>query len=84
MSKFRLEMNVEGFNEIRRSQAIQDNLHARGVRIAEAAGGAPDFEVIDDPSRSRARVIVKTATAAGREAEATERALTRGFDAGRG
>lgn len=84
MSKFRLEINIDGFNELRRSQAIQDDLHARAVRVAEAAGGAPDFEVIDDPSKSRARVVVRTATEAGRRAEATDRALTGALDAARG
>lgn len=84
MSSFRLEINIDGFNQIRRDPAIQADLHRRGERAAQAAGGSPDFEVIDSPSRSRARVVVRTATTRGRIAEAKDRALSRGFDAARG
>lgn len=78
---FRLEIHNEGFAEVRKS--LQGELHAMGERIAAAAGGAPDFEVIDSPGRDRARVVVVTATPEGMLAEATDRALTRALDAGR-
>jgi len=84
MSELRLELHNDGFNEVRRSPALQQELHRRGQKVVDAAGGAPDFQVIDSPSSSRARVIVTTATTAGRKAEATDRALTRAFDAARG
>lgn len=83
MGKFRLEIQPEGFNEIRKSAAIQAELHRRAEAIAAAAGGEPDFEVVDSPSPTRARVIVLTATPDGMRAEATDRVLTRAFDAGR-
>lgn len=81
---FRLEIHNEGFAEVRKSPAIQAQLHAMGERIASAAGGGGDFEVIDSPGRDRARVVVVTATAEGKRAEAEDRALTRALDAGRG
>lgn len=84
MGSFKLTIIPAGFNETRNDPRIQDDLHARGDRIAEAAGGSPDFEVIDAPNETRARVVVKTSTKKGRHLEATERALTRALDAGRG
>lgn len=80
---FRFDIEVSGFDEFRRSQAVNDALVAAGQRIAEAAGGAPDFEVEQRMSKSRARVLVRTATPDGMRAEATDRALTRALDAGR-
>lgn len=84
MSKLTLKINVPGFNEARNDPTVQAELHRRGEAIAAAAGGAPDFLVIDDPNRTRARVVVVTATPKAMEAEATHRTLTRAFDAGRG
>jgi len=84
MSEFQLELHPEGFNEARKSAALQANLRSRAQKIAEAAGGAPDYEVIDSPSGTRARVVVRTATPEARKAEATNRTLTRALDAGRG
>ncbi|WP_133163817.1 hypothetical protein [Cryobacterium zongtaii] len=83
-TKFRLEINVPGFNEARTDPAVQEDLHRRGEAIANAAGGEPDFEVTDAPNSTRARVFVRTASFAGMRAEATDQALTRAFDAGRG
>lgn len=84
MSKFTVEIHVPGFNEARRDPLIQQNLHQRGQRMADAAGGAPDFVVIDSPSTTRARVVVVTATTAARLAEAEDRVLEKAFEAGRG
>lgn len=84
MTTVRIEINVPGFNEARRSDAIQQDLHRRGVAVQAATGSPGDFEVIDAPSGSRARVVVKTATTQGRRMEATDRVLTRAFDAARG
>lgn len=79
---FRFVIDVAGFDAFRRSQPVRDVLVAAGHAIADAAGGAPDFEVVERPSKSRARVLVKTATVAGMQAEATNRALTRALSAG--
>ncbi|WP_025158907.1 hypothetical protein [Leifsonia aquatica] len=83
MAKGRVEIDIAGFNEARRDPAIQAELHRMGAQIAAAAGGAPDFEVIDSPSATRARVVVKTATVEGRRAEAIDRALSRAINAHR-
>ena len=82
--KFRLEINVPGFNEVRRSAGVQEDLMRRAQAISAAAGPAEDFLVIDAPSKTRARVVVVTATLDGMKAEATDQRLTRALDAGRG
>lgn len=84
MSKFKLQIHPEGFNEARRDARLQEELNKRGQAIADAAGGLPDFEVIDEPTPTRARVVVITATVDGMLAEMNDRALTKAFDAGRG
>lgn len=81
ISQFRL--NPRGFDQFRRSAGVDGMLVAAGERVAEAAGGAPDFLVWRAPNKTRARVIVITATTKGRLAEAKHRALTRAIDAGR-
>jgi hypothetical protein len=83
--KFKLEINVAGFNEVRRSQQVQEDLHARGDAIARATGlDDGDISVEDSPSPSRARVVVVTASPKAMQAEASQRVLTRAFEAGRG
>lgn len=84
MSKLTLKINVPGFNEARNDPRIQADLHRRAEAIAAAAGGSPDYLVIDDPHKTRARVVVVTATPEARSQEATGRTLSRAFDAGRG
>ncbi len=84
MSKFKLEIDIGGFNEIRRSAELQADLHRRAEAVVAATGSPGDFEVIDDPSTSRARVVVRTSTEEGRKLEAEQRALTKAFDAARG
>lgn len=84
MSKLsKLTLHNDGFNEVRNSPAIQQKLHSMGEAIAAAAGGEPDFVVIDSPNATRARVIVVTATVDGERAEATDRKLSKAFDAAR-
>lgn len=83
MSDFKLELNIDGFNEVRRSPAIADDLLRRGMAVVDATGSPSDFEVIEAPSASRARVIVIASTSEGRRLEATDRVLTRAFDAAR-
>ncbi|MGY4859509.1 hypothetical protein [Cryobacterium sp. AP23] len=83
MSKFRLEINIPGFNEVRRSPDVQGDLMKRANAISAAAGGAEDFLVINATGQTRARVVVVTATMDAMKAEAEDQALTRAFDAGR-
>lgn len=81
--KVRIQLNSPGIVELLQSAAVQDDLAARGGRIAAAAGDAEDFEVAATMNRDRAVVFVRTATREGRAAEAEDRALTRAIDAGR-
>lgn len=82
--KLRLELHPEGFNQARSEATVQAALNEIGERIAAAAGGEPgDFEVHASPSPTRARAVVITATVEAMKAEATDRALSRAFDAGR-
>ncbi len=79
----RIALNPAGVVALLQSAEIAADLEARGNRIAEAAGGAPDFEVRSTRNRDRAIAFVTAATPAGRKAEAEDRALTRAIDAGR-
>ena len=83
VKRFRLEIHPEGFNRARRSEAVQNQLDAMGEQIVQATGMPEDFNSFRSPNATRARTIVATATPAGRAAEATDRVLTRAFDAGR-
>jgi hypothetical protein len=77
-----LRINNKTAAQIRRSPEVTDELRRRAERIRSAAGD-DDFEVDVRPSRSRARVSVRTATFRGRYLEATEQTLSRALDAGR-
>lgn len=83
MAIIRVQMNSDGARTILRSEAVRKELERRVRRMAEAAGGEPDFEVESQIGDERARASVRTATRDGREAEAEHRALTRAIDAGR-
>lgn len=85
----RIEVNSAGVRDILSSDGVLADLESRANRIAEAAGGSPDFEasaqVVGGSSKlGRAMAYVRTATQDGRRAEAEDRALTRAIDAGRG
>ncbi len=84
MSQFKLEIEPAGFNEARRGAGPTGTLRAAGERIVAAAGGAPDYELIEASSATRARFIIRTATAKARRAEAVDRTLSKAFNAGRG
>jgi hypothetical protein len=84
MAKVSIQINIPAFNAFRNQPEIQQELHRRGEQIAAAAGGAPDFVVVDSPNPTRARTVVITATPKAMEEEATRRSLTRALDAGRG
>jgi len=77
----RVELNSDGIRALLRSEAVRADLERRARAIAEAAGEG--FEVESQVGSNRARASVRTATAEAREAEATDRALTRAIDAGR-
>jgi hypothetical protein len=79
MSKFRLEINIEGFNEVRRQPTVRSYLQQAADRIAANAGGEPDYIVVDATNRTRARYLVITATAQAMRDEAVHRTLTRAF-----
>lgn len=83
MVKVRVELNSRGVVEVLQSEEVQDDLRRRAEAIANAAGGSPDFEHGVDIVGDRAMGRVWTATAAGKRAEAEDRALTRALDAGR-
>ena len=84
MSSFKLELNVPGFNEVRRSPEIVADLQRRADAVVAATGSPDDFAIIATPSASRAGFVILTATEEGRRLEATDRVLTRAFDAARG
>lgn len=80
-STFRLEINIEGFNEVRRQPEVHAFLQQQANRIAANAGGEPDYVVIDATGRTRARFYVITATAQAKRQEATTRTLSKAFGA---
>jgi hypothetical protein len=81
--KVRIKLNSAGARDLLRSPEIAADIDDRTRRIAEAAGGSPDFEASVVVGTNRVHGSVNTATQAGREAEANDRALTRAIDAGR-
>lgn len=77
----RFELNRRNIGELLRSAEVQADLDRRAQNIADAAG--PGMETESDPSATRARAEVRTATYEARLAEARGRALTRAIEAGR-
>jgi hypothetical protein len=77
-----IKLNESAIRRILNSAAVRRDMVDRAERMAEAAGGAPDFEVLEGTT-DRAIAVVITATTEGRRAEAESRALTRAIDAGR-
>jgi len=80
----KVKFHYDGFDALRKDPAVEAELMRRAQAIADAAGGAPNFLVIPDPTPSRARVVVLTATAEAMQLEATQRTLTNALNAGRG
>lgn len=81
-NKIRIEVNSDGIQAILKSAEVQADLRSRAARIA--AAGGPGMEASSWTGRTRARASVITATGKARRSEATNRALTRALDAGRG
>lgn len=80
--KTKIRFNYDGFNAVRRSEGVKQDLQARAERIAAAAG--PGFETRATINPGRAGVLVYAESYEAAVAEATDKALTRAIDAGRG
>lgn len=81
----RIKFNYPGFNEVRKSPELTDDMTARGERIAAAAraeGG--EFYVITTSNATRSRVIVTTGDIEAMNGEASDRRLTRALQHGQG
>lgn len=78
-----MEIDDAVARELLKSPEVRADLLRRAHAI-EAAAGNGSYDVTPSTTPSRARVSVGTADYAARKAEATDRALTRALDAGRG
>lgn len=83
MADIRIEIDDAAAESLLKSSEVRADLLRRANRIASAAG-AGHYDVTPSLTPSRARVSVGTGDYAARKAEATQRALTRALDAGRG
>ena len=83
MADLRIEIDDAAAEALLKSPEVRADLLRRAQRIA-AAAGAGSYDVTLSTTPTRARVSVGTADYAARKAEATNRALTRALDAGRG
>lgn len=81
MRKFKA--NRAGFIALRNSSEVMADLGSRASRIAAAAGEGMEVRG-PERGRQRARAAVLTATFPAMHREATDRALTRALEAGRG
>jgi len=82
LGRAKVKLNGAGIARLLKSAAVQAELERRANAIAGAAG--PGMKVESNPSSQRARVSVHTDTFEAKQAEATDRRLTRAIDAGRG
>ena len=77
----RIEFHSDAFVEVMQCEAVQRDLGQRAERVAAAAGDG--FEARVSVGETRARAVVITGTAEAREAEATDKVLTKAIEAGR-
>lgn len=77
----RVVINRDGVEQLLKVECVPA-LEAIGRKILAAAPEGCEMQTFI--GETRARVTIRTATAAARRAEATGRALTRAFEAGRG
>jgi hypothetical protein len=82
--KIRIELDEKGIIELLQSADVEDHMLERAERVADAAGGAPDYEEGSFVGHDRARSFVRTATIEARRDEATNHTLLRAVDAARG
>lgn len=81
MAKPKIVVNSAGVEQLLKSPEVLADLERRAQAIAAVAG--PGMEVDAQIGPNRARASVRTATIPAMVAEATDRALTRAFQAGR-
>lgn len=81
----KLKLNIKGFEKVRTSPKVRDDLIKRAKRVAAAAGGEEKgFKVTDLVlERNRAAVSV-LATGHALHSNKKHHSLLRGLDAGRG
>lgn len=84
----KVTLKNSGFAQLRTSPEVIADLHSRAVRVQAAAGGSEAGYEIDQgvgkgPTR-RARASVRTASHRAVVDEATNRTLSRAFNAGKG
>lgn len=82
MANVRVEMNLQGVNEVMRSSGVEADLRARAERIARRAGEGFGVES-NKPHRWVARAWAQTESRVAERAEARDNVLTRAIDAGR-
>ncbi|MBT2566600.1 hypothetical protein J7I84_08850 [Arthrobacter sp. ISL-85] len=78
-----IEINESAFVDLLKSPAVMAELMKRAGRIASAAGPGK-WDVTPSHTPTRARVSIGTGDHTARNAEATNRSLTKALDAGRG
>lgn len=81
-TRVRIVLNRAGVRQLLKGSEIQGDLKGRADRIAAAAGEGFVSDIGVGGSRARAEVVTDTFEAM--RAEATDRALSRAIDAGRG
>lgn len=81
MANVRIVLNRRGVRDLLRSRDVLRDLERRGNAIARAAGAGHRVESEIGPNRARVAVITDTTEAV--ISEATDRTLTRAFDAAR-
>ncbi len=81
MAAIPVRLNLRGLNALMSSEPMQQDLDARGRRMAAAAG--PEFEYVTRPHSRTARGYVQPKSTRGARQEAREKRLTRSLDAGR-
>lgn len=82
-SNVRIKRNDDGFRAILNSPEVVAELRRRAEAIAAAAGDGMEV-LIAEGSGDRPVAFVRAETFGAMRAEATDRALTRALDAGRG
>lgn len=81
-TQVRVKVNRAGVRALLRSPEVTNDLQRRASRIAAQAGEGMAVNVSKGSQRSRAEVVTETFEAMRREA--SDRALSRAVDAGRG
>lgn len=82
MARIKVKLNRKGMAALLKEPGVLADLERRARQIADAAGEGHDAGGQIGKNRARASVITTTYDAM--RAEATDRNLTRAFDAGRG